>query len=96
VPSLLRVLLALTILIVWAATLFHVGPHHRTPWRFDLPGAIFTAAGWLAVSVGFGFYVRIAVSGIEIVGADQQDEAHQPKPGEGEQRGAGGADDLIA
>jgi membrane protein len=69
VPSLLRVLLALTILIVWAATLFHVGPHHRTPWRFDLPGAIFTAAGWLAVSVGFEFYVRIAVSGNEIVGA---------------------------
>jgi membrane protein len=69
VPSLLRVLLALTILIVWAATLFHVGPHHRTPWRFDIPGAIFTAAGWLAVSVGFEFYVRIAVSGNEIVGA---------------------------
>jgi membrane protein len=69
VPSLLGGLLALTILIVWAATLFHVGPHHRTPWRFDLPGAIFTAAGWLAVSVGFGYYVRIAVSGNEIVGA---------------------------
>jgi membrane protein len=60
VPSLLRIVLALTILIVWAATIFHVGPHHRTPWRFDLPGAIFTAIGWLAVSVGFGFYVRVA------------------------------------
>lgn len=69
VPSLLRIVLALTILIVWAATIFHVGPHHRTPWRFDLPGAIFTAIGWLAVSVGFGFYVRVAVSGNEIVGA---------------------------
>ena len=60
---------SLTSLIVWAATIFHVGPHHRTPWRFDLPGAIFTAIGWLAVSVGFGFYVRVAVSGNEIVGA---------------------------
>ncbi|MFT4867211.1 MAG: membrane protein [Ilumatobacter sp.] len=69
VPSLLRVLLALGILIVWAATLFHIGPHHRTPWRFDLPGAVFTAVGWLVVSVGFGYYVRIAVSGNEIVGA---------------------------
>jgi membrane protein len=54
---------------VWAATLFHVGPHHRTPWRFDLPGALFTAIGWLVVSVGFGYYVRIAASGNEIVGA---------------------------
>ena len=69
VPGFLRVLLALTILIVWAATLFHVGPHHRTPWRFDLPGALFTAVGWLVVSIGFGFYVRVAVSGNEIVGA---------------------------
>ncbi|MDA3031567.1 MAG: YihY/virulence factor BrkB family protein [Actinomycetota bacterium] len=69
VPGPLRVLLALTILIIWAATLFHVGPHHRTPWRFDLPGAAFAAVGWLMVSVGFGFYVRIAVSGNEIVGA---------------------------
>ena len=30
---------------------------------------MFTAVGWLVVSVGFGFYVRIAVSGNEIVGA---------------------------
>jgi len=30
---------------------------------------VFTAVGWLVVSVGFGFYVRIAVSGNEIVGA---------------------------
>ncbi|MFT5027159.1 MAG: membrane protein [Ilumatobacter sp.] len=69
VPGLLRVVLALTVLVVWAATLFHVGPHHRTPWRFDLPGAVLTAVGWLVVSVGFGFYVRIAVSGNQIVGA---------------------------
>ena len=34
-------LLALAVLIVWAATLFHVGPHHRTPWRYDIPGAVF-------------------------------------------------------
>ena len=69
VPSMLRVVLALIILTVWAATLFHVGPHHRTPWRFDLPGAVFTAVGWMAVSAGFGFYVRIVVSGNQIVGA---------------------------
>lgn len=69
VPSLVRVAIALVILVAWAATLFHVGPHHSTPWRYDLPGAVLTAMGWLIVSLGFGFYVRIAGSGNEIVGA---------------------------
>ncbi len=69
VPVLIRAPIALVILIAWAATLFHVGPHHRTPWRYDLPGAVLTAVGWLIVSLGFGFYVRIAGSGNEIVGA---------------------------
>jgi len=65
----LRFIVALSILVVWAATLFHVGPHHRTPWRFDLPGAVLTAVGWLTLSLGFGYYVRIAATGNEIVGA---------------------------
>lgn len=69
VPSAARAVIALTILIAWAATLFHVGPHHRTPWRYDLPGAVLTAIGWLVVSLGFGWYVRFAASGNEIVGA---------------------------
>jgi len=65
----LRFLVALAVLIAWAATLFHVGPHHRTPWRYDLPGAALTAIGWLTLSLGFGYYVRVAASGNEIVGA---------------------------
>jgi membrane protein len=69
VPGLIRVAIALIVLITWAATLFHVGPHHRTPWRYDLPGAVLTAVGWLVVSLGFGTYVRFAGSGNEIVGA---------------------------
>lgn len=67
--GLARIPVALIILIGWAATLFHVGPHHRTPWKYDLPGATLAALGWLVVSVGFGYYVRIASSGNEIVGA---------------------------
>lgn len=69
IPDPVRVVMALTILIVWSATLFHVGPHHRTPWRYDLPGALLSAIGWLIVSTGFGFYVRVAATGNEIVGA---------------------------
>jgi membrane protein len=69
VPTIIRVFAALALLIVWSATMFHVGPHHRTPWRYDLPGAGLAAVGWLLLSVGFGWYVRFAGSGNEIVGA---------------------------
>lgn len=69
IASLIRVVVALAMLVTWAATLFHVGPHHRTPWRYDVPGAAFCACAWLAVSLGFGWYVRLASSGNEIVGA---------------------------
>lgn len=69
VPTVVRLAIALGILVTWAATLYHIGPFHRTPWRYDLPGALFTAFAWLIVSIGFGFYVRVASTGNEIVGA---------------------------
>ena len=47
-------------IVVWCATLFHIGPNHRTPWRYDVPGAIFTALGWVAASQLFALYVRYA------------------------------------
>lgn len=61
-------LLALGLLIIWAATVYHLGPHHHTPWRYDLPGALFAAIGWLVMSIGFGWYVQIAGTGNQIVG----------------------------
>ena len=45
---------------LWCSTLFHIGPNHRTPWRYDLPGAIFTAIGWIFASQLFALYVRFA------------------------------------
>ena len=45
---------------LWCSTLFHVGPNHRTPWRYDLPGAMFTASGWIISSQLFALYVRYA------------------------------------
>jgi membrane protein len=68
-PFVLRLLGAVLVLVLWAATVFHVGPNHHTPWRYDLPGAIATAIGWFVVSVGFGWYVQIASRGNEIVGS---------------------------
>lgn len=59
---------AFVVLIVWAATLFHVGPNHKTPWRYDVPGAIFTAIGWLVTSQLFALYVRFAGQTNEVQG----------------------------
>jgi len=53
-------------LVLWAATLFHIGPNHKTPWRYDLPGALLTAVGWIAATQGFAVYVRFAPSGNNI------------------------------
>ncbi|MFT5269883.1 MAG: membrane protein [Acidimicrobiales bacterium] len=63
VDGILRVFVAPAVfiaLVAWAATVFHLGPNHRTPWRYDLPGAIFTAVGWIAASQGLTLYVRAA------------------------------------
>jgi membrane protein len=68
-PQWLRLIAALLVLVVWSATMFHLGPHHRTPWRYDVPGAIVAALGWLLLSLAFGWYVRFAGSGNELVGA---------------------------
>jgi membrane protein len=60
--SLIKVLaapLTLIALIAWAATMFHVAPHHRTPWRYDVPGAVVTAVGWVLATQGFAVYVRV-------------------------------------
>lgn len=53
-------------LVVWAATLFHVGPYHRTPWRYDLPGAVVTALGWVVTTQLFALYVRLFPGGNDI------------------------------
>lgn len=59
VPIWLRLVPAFAVLILWSAAMFHIGPCHHTPWRYDLPGAVLSAVGWLLLSLGFGWYVRI-------------------------------------
>ena len=68
VPLILRVAVALVVLVVWAATIFHVGPNHHTPWRYDLPGAALTAVGWFVVSIGYGWYIQLAGGGNAVLG----------------------------
>lgn len=60
---------ASTVLVVWAASIFHVAPYHRTPWRYDLPGAVLAAVVWALVSAGYRYYVDVAGDGNEVLGA---------------------------
>ena len=53
-------------MILWAATVFHIGPNHHTPWRYDLPGAVLTTVGWVLASQGFALYVRVAERGNQV------------------------------
>lgn len=53
-------------LVTWAATLYHLGPNHRTPWRYDLPGAVVTALGWIITTQLFALYVRVSGSANQV------------------------------
>ncbi len=57
---------AVTVMVLWATTLFHLGPNQRTPWRFDIPGAVFTTVAWLATTQSFAYYVRFSTDGNEV------------------------------
>ena len=65
----LRVPLVALILMLWSATIFHIGPDHHTPWRYDLPGAVLTTVCWLGLGGGFGLYIRVASTGNDVLGA---------------------------
>ena len=59
--------LVFLMLVGWAATVFHIAPNHRSPWRFELPGALFSSLWWTIVSLGFGRYLKVVSSGSNAV-----------------------------
>lgn len=59
---------AAIVLVAWAATVFHVAPNHHTPWRWDLPGALLSAAAWALASLGLRTYLTLAAGGNPVFG----------------------------
>ena len=55
------------VLVAWAATVYHVAPNHRSPWRSELPGALVAAVWWGLVSLGFSTYLAVASSGANAI-----------------------------
>ena len=58
------------LVVVWLATLYHIGPGPSPSmrWRERVPGAVLTTAAWVAVTFGFKFYVQIAGGANPILG----------------------------
>lgn len=65
----LRYPVALSLVFAWAAAIIHYGPNHRTPWSWDLPGAMLAGGLWLTASIGFRFYLEMAVQFNQVFGA---------------------------
>ncbi|HEY9555921.1 MAG TPA: YihY/virulence factor BrkB family protein [Acidimicrobiales bacterium] len=57
------------VLVLWAVTLFHLAPNHRTPWRADVPGALVTATLWALLSLGFRAYLALAPGANQVFGS---------------------------
>ena len=55
------------VLVVWAASLYHIAPNHRSPWKWELPGAVLASVWWAVASLGFGQYLQTAASGANAV-----------------------------
>jgi len=64
----LRLPIAFACGILWLATLYHLAPNRRAPWKRDLPGALLAGVLWLLVSFGFSFYLRAAAGMNQIFG----------------------------
>jgi membrane protein len=61
--------IALLVLVGWATTVYHFAPSHRSPWSWDLPGAVVAAALWLVMTGGLSLYLRVAARTNPVLGA---------------------------
>mgnify|MGYP003273626261 FL=1 len=55
----LRTLLALTIFMLGFAAIYTYVPDQKLSLRSQLPGAMFTTAGWIGFSMAFSLYFRL-------------------------------------
>jgi membrane protein len=62
-----RLPVAALVLVAWATTIFHLAPDHRTPWRWDLPGALLTMGLWLVGHLGLLAYLSLTAGSTNAV-----------------------------
>lgn len=60
-------LVAFVVLVAWSATIYHIAPLHLTPWKWELPGAVFASLFWIISTVGFRVYLDSAIGGTNAI-----------------------------
>lgn len=58
---------AFLVMVWWAATVYHIAPNHKAPWKIEVPGALLAAVWWSVVSFGFSTYLSIVSQGSNAV-----------------------------
>jgi membrane protein len=56
------------VVVAWATTVYHLAPDQRTPWRWDVPGALLAATLWAIVSLGLRLYLRLTAGSNQVFG----------------------------
>jgi len=64
----LRAPVAFALLVVWAATLYRLGPSHDASWTRCLPGALAAGVLWLMVSFGLRAYLLVVSTVNQVFG----------------------------
>lgn len=59
-------ILVMAVAIPWITTMFYLAPNQRTPWRYNLPGAVLTAVGWVFAWRGLGWYFDLTANSNEV------------------------------
>lgn len=59
---------ALSLIVIWLTTLYHLAPNIRRRWLRDMPGGALAAVFWILASYGFNFYLRLAVTTNQLLG----------------------------
>lgn len=67
--EMLRSVVAVGVLVLWASTIYHFGPSLKSRWRHDLFGAVVAAIGWWLLTVGFQWYVELTSGTNEVTAA---------------------------
>ncbi|MBW3556257.1 MAG: YihY/virulence factor BrkB family protein [Actinobacteria bacterium] len=63
-----RIPFGFVVLVLWAATMFHLAPHRRSSFRSDLPGALVTGVLCLLFSAGLRLYAQFAGGVNQVLG----------------------------
>jgi membrane protein len=55
--NIIRYIIMVVVMIIIFAVIYHYTPSRRLTFKEVIPGALFSTAGWIIISIGFSYYV---------------------------------------